>query len=46
MPIPNPSQAMRLVDENGNLTPNGWMWFLSVLDYIRELEARIAVLEA
>ena len=46
MAFPNPSQAMHLTDENGRLTPAGWMWMLSLIDYIRELEARIATLES
>lgn len=45
MSFPNPPQSLRLTDDNGRLTPDGWMWLLSLINYMRELEARIAALE-
>jgi hypothetical protein len=45
MAIADPSQLTRYFTAEGRLTPEGWLWLQSLIDYIRALEARIETLE-
>jgi hypothetical protein len=45
MPIADPSQLTRYFTAEGRLTPDGWLWLVGLVEYIRALEARIATLE-
>jgi hypothetical protein len=37
MVLADPSQLTRYVDQDGKLTPEGWLWFRSLVDYVRSL---------
>jgi hypothetical protein len=45
MPIPDPQQGIRVAGQTGHMSPEFWLFLLSLITYIRELEARIEALE-
>lgn len=43
--IPTANQITRYVDPQGRLTPEGWTLIFLMLEFMREIDARVAALE-